>query len=93
MFDKGAIDYKSDIELGKKYHDPQTGIEGTATSVHFYQYACERVIIEYVKPDRTVEELSFDAPRLESIETGVRAKSERTGGPGRTSARPSIPSR
>jgi hypothetical protein len=40
--------FETDIDLGEKYLDPQTGIQGTATSIHFYQYACERVTLEVV---------------------------------------------
>jgi hypothetical protein len=75
--------YKSDITLGERYVDKQTGIEGVATAIHFYQHACERVTLEYVKPDRTLEELGFDAPRLTSLKTGLTAVTTRTGGPAR----------
>lgn len=82
MFDKGKHKYGSDIELGKRYKDPQTGIEGTATAVTFYQYACERVNLEVVIRDK-IEEYAFDAPRLESvIPPKERARAQRTGGPG-----------
>jgi hypothetical protein len=81
MFDKGEHKYRTDIELGKRYKDPQTGIEGTATAVTFFQYACERVSIETVVAGK-IEEYGFDAPRLESVETQKRARAERTGGPG-----------
>lgn len=72
--------YKTDIELGKRYTDPQTGISGTATSVSFYQFACERVNIETVVAGK-IEDYYFDAPRLVSEETGKRAKVTKTGGP------------
>lgn len=74
--------YKSDIILGERYRDPQTGIEGVATSAHFYQYACERIVLEFVKPDGELQENTFDAPRLESVKTGKRAEVTKTGGPG-----------
>lgn len=80
-FDKGSQKYGTDIELGKRYRDPQTGVEGTATAVTFYQYACERVMIETVVAGK-IEEYGFDAPRLVNLETQKRAKTERTGGPG-----------
>lgn len=81
MFDGGKQKYGSDIELGKQYQDPQTGIRGVATAITFYQYACERVQIECVIQDK-IEEYGFDAPRLESVETRERAGTARTGGPG-----------
>lgn len=79
------MNYKSDIELGKKYRDDQTGIEGIATAIYFFQHACERVQIEFVnEKDGQLTELTFDAPRLSSMDTGRRAKSDRPGGPARS---------
>ena len=72
--------FKTDIVLGEKYEDEQTGLVGIATAVTFHQHACERVMIEYVK-DGDLKELVFDAPRLVHVETGVRATTEKTGGP------------
>lgn len=63
MFDIGTEKYRSDIKLGEKYRDVQTGLTGTATSVHFYQHACERVSIEGLKADGELVEYAFDAPR------------------------------
>lgn len=73
-------DYATDIVLGTRYVDEQTGIEGTATAVCFYQYACERVTLEVVVAGK-IEEYGFDAPRLRAVESGERARSERPGGP------------
>ncbi|QIN79641.1 hypothetical protein GBA65_15150 [Rubrobacter marinus] len=86
--------YGSDIVLGERYRDEQTGIEGTAISVHFYQHACERVALELVV-DRKIEEYVFDAPRLTHIESGKKAETEKTGGPdrGERGVRPGIPPR
>lgn len=77
--------YKTDIKLGEKYRDTQTGIEGIATAVYFFQHACERVQLERVKGDGSGEILEsvFDAPRLEHIRTGLRAVVDRPGGPAR----------
>lgn len=72
--------YVSDIVLGERYRDAQTGIEGTATAVHFYQYGCERVSLEAVVAGK-IEEYGFDAPRLIHVESGKRATSTKTGGP------------
>ena len=74
--------YASDIILGEKYRDEQTGYEGTATALYFFQYGCERVTIETLDPGRKqlVQE-TFDAPRLVHVETGKRATVTRTGGP------------
>jgi len=81
--------FTSDVELGIKYRDPQTGIEGTATSVHFYQYACERVTLEVMTNDGELNEYTFDAPRLEPQAGGRRLRTERTGGPGNGARQPS----
>lgn len=73
--------YKTDIKLGERYRDPQTGIEGVATAVTFYQFACERVMIETVVAGK-IEDYGFDAPRLESVKTEKRARTKKPGGPG-----------
>jgi hypothetical protein len=72
--------YKTDIELGKRYRDEQTGIEGTATAITFYQHGCERASIEVVVREK-IEEYGFDVPRLTNVETRKQATSARTGGP------------
>lgn len=92
MFDKGKISYKSDIELGRRYRDEQTGIIGIAAAIGFYQYACERVTIELVIQGE-IREFVFDAPRLVSVETGVQATTEKTGGPRAGIAQASMPGR
>lgn len=83
MFDTGKQSYKTDVRLGEKYRDDQTGVEGIATAIHFFQYACERVTVEYLKPDRELAELTFDAPRLTHIKTEKQMTTARTGGPAR----------
>ena len=92
MFSKNS--FTTDIVLGERYRDEQTGIEGVATVVSFYQHACERVNIECVI-DRKIEDYGFDAPRLTHIESGQTAKAEKTGGPERgvSHARPGAVSR
>lgn len=77
------MSYASDIKLGDRYRDEQTGIEGVATAIHFYQHACERVTLEMVKPDGELQELTFDSPRLVSLVTKKKATTTRTGGPAR----------
>lgn len=77
------MSYSSDIILGERYRDDQTGYEGVATSVTFFQHACERVCIENYDANRlTVKEAVFDAPRLRHIESQKLARVEKTGGPG-----------
>lgn len=77
----GKIKYTSDIELGKKYRDVQTGYEGTATAIYFFQHACERVALERMKNDGEILSETFDSPRLECVESGRRATTDRPGGP------------
>lgn len=92
MFDQGSEKYRTDVKLGERYRDPQTGIEGTATAVTFYQYACERVSIETVVAGK-IEEYGFDAPRLKHVDSNARPVQQRTGGPGDPVARPGAVSR
>jgi hypothetical protein len=74
--------YASDIRLGERYRDTQTGIEGTATALSFYQFGCERVSLEAVVAGK-IEEYAFDAPRLVHVETQEQARAVKTGGPER----------
>jgi hypothetical protein len=75
--------YQSDVKLGQVYRDEQTGLEGVATAIYFYQFGCERVTIEHYDPlKQVINSTTLDAPRLADVKTGKRAKVERTGGPG-----------
>ena len=77
--------YQSDIKLGERYKDEQTGYEGTATAIYFFQHACERVCIEtFDAQRREVKTETFDAPRLTNVKTQKPARSPRPGGPERT---------
>lgn len=84
--------YESDIQLGETYRDEQTGITGVATSVGFFQHACERIVLEFVN-DGELKEYAFDAPRLVHVNTNEPAKSERPGGPHDVPGRPAVPTR
>ena len=77
--------YKTDVMLGEKYLDEQTGIEGTAVAVTFFQHACERVSLELVVAGK-IEEYTFDAPRLTAVETGETMTASAPGGPDRASS-------
>lgn len=80
--------YKTDIKLGERYRDTQTGIEGYATAVFFFQHGCERVNIEAVVAGK-IEEYSFDAPRVMHVATEKVATTARVGGPAKgATARP-----
>lgn len=94
MFDKGKVAYRTDIKLGERYRDDQTGVEGVAVSVGFFQHACERVTLERVSDfDRKIEEYTFDAPRLTHVTTGLTARATKTGGPLMPPARRPNPAR
>lgn len=77
--------FASDIKLGERYRDDQTGYEGTATAVYFFQYGCERVTVEnYDATRKEIKEQTFDAPRLTHIDSNKRVTVDRTGGPDRS---------
>lgn len=74
--------YLSDIKLGEKYIDEQTGFEGIATSITFYQHACERTALETFDAERREVKVEvFDSPRLTHVATRAKAASPRPGGP------------
>lgn len=80
--DFGQQEYESDIVLGERYLDAQTGISGVAIAIYFYPNSCERVTIEHVIKGK-IEEDTFDVPRLSSPKKpDVKATSAKTGGPG-----------
>lgn len=85
VFKLGSETYRSDVVLGKRYRDNQTGLEGVATSLHFYEHACERVTLEGISRDSGgLMEFTFDAPRLVSVDEPKRALAQlKTGGPER----------
>lgn len=87
IFDSGKNTYKSDLVLGEKYRDKTTNIEGHLIGIHFYEHACERATLRYVDTQKRVQEISFDAPELVRVSTGVTATSARTGGPARAEGR------
>lgn len=74
--------FASEIELGKKYIDKQTGIKGVAIAVTFFQFGCERVGIEVVHAGE-IKEYSFDAPRLTEVGKEQPVQADKTGGPER----------
>ncbi len=86
--------YQSDVILGNPYRDQQTGFEGIATAVFFFQHACERVSLEtYDATRKEIKEQVFDAPRLVSVRTGKPATSDRPGGPGRNEGQRTVNAR
>lgn len=87
QFDTGKNTYKSDLVLGERYKDKTTNIEGHLIGIHFYEHACERATLRYVDTQQRVQEISFDAPELVHVKSGVTATSTRTGGPARAEGR------
>lgn len=77
----GKNEYKSDIKLGRKYRDKNTGFTGTATAVVFYQHGCERVTLKGMNNHGEIVEYGFDSPEVEDVETGKTPQVEKTGGP------------
>lgn len=78
--------FKTDIKLGERYRDTQTGVEGTATAIIFFQHGCERVDLEtMIRDGEEIKVYGFDAPRLTHIESGEPVTTTRTGGPDRSS--------
>lgn len=76
--------YESEIIMGDTYRDKQTGVQGIATAVTFFQHACVRVDLEVVN-NGDIKLYGFDAPRLEHVSSASEPpKTERakTGGPG-----------
>lgn len=76
------IGKQAQAELGERYLDPQTGIEGVAVARTEHQHGCARVLLEYTN-DGKIEEVAFDEPRL------VRAGSNQPAAP--DEARPGGP--
>jgi hypothetical protein len=73
--------FKSDVKLGERYRDTVSGYEGIATAVYFYLHGCERVTLEsWREAAAEMKELTFDAPRLEHVETKKQLTTTRTGG-------------
>jgi len=81
------------VQLGEKYRDVQTGIEGIAVSRTQYQHGCERIVLEWVATG-DIKSDAFDAPRLVRVSDGAPVEFEaRRGGDQPVAARPSIPTR
>lgn len=86
--------YRSKVKLGEKYRETQTGFEGYAIAVVFYQNACERVELENFDKKRGLEAIFFDAKRLVHVETGKKLDdAQAPGGPERGNPGCSTPKR
>jgi hypothetical protein len=87
--------YPSGIELGARYRDRETGIVGRAVVVSFFEHACERVVLEYLK-DGEIKEVGFDVPRLEAVgdeKKDLMPAGAKPGGPARNTGARSAPAR
>ncbi len=78
------------IELGKKYKDSITGLEGIATARTEYMFGCVRILLEgkKLKSDGTPNELWFDEQRLVPK---AKTKKEPPGGLGAVAPQRSVP--
>lgn len=85
---------KHGITLGKEYVDQHTGFRGRASSIHYYEYGCERVQLESLH-EGTIKLETFDLPRLLDGETLDQAKSPepKTGGDRPTTGKSALPAR
>lgn len=61
------MNYESEIVLGGKYRDRQTGFEGVAVVISFHQHSCERVVLEGKAEGGDIKAFEFDAVRLASL--------------------------
>lgn len=55
-------------EFGKKYHDPISGFEGTATAISEFLHGCRRIQLSG-SVNGEPKDYVFDEPQLEPIET------------------------
>lgn len=81
--------YPSGVELGKTYRDKDTGIQGRAVVISFFEHACERAVLEYVK-EGEIKEVGFDVPRLVEVadeEKDLMPAGVKPGGPARNIGR------
>ena len=83
----GTKYYESQIILGRKYRHRRSGTEGWATSITFFENACERVILESYERNKLTGKLttteSFDSVELVDAETGDDVSTAKPGGPER----------
>ncbi len=93
MFDRGRRAYRSDLELGDRYRDKTTGLEGHLVAVHFYEHACERATLRYLNGQLDVTEATFDAPELVRVDSGEPVRAVLAGGPERASGVRAVPER
>ena len=77
---KGGSHFRTQIELGEKYIDKATGFKGTATAVHFYEHACERVTLKGINSNGEIVEYVFDAPELKD-DSDQPVLTRKAGGP------------
>lgn len=74
------MQYESDIVLGGKYRDRQTGFEGVAVVISFHQHSCERVVVEGKAEGGDIKAFEFDAVRLASLDDKTPAYEKPTTG-------------
>jgi hypothetical protein len=77
------------VELGRRYRDPISSWEGTATGIFTYLNGCRRVCISGVLNGQP-KEFTFDEPQLELVPDAVVIEVQPVGS-GRGGPRPNPP--
>jgi len=83
------------VGLGDKVKDSITGFTGIVIAEHKYLNGCVRVSIqpEDVREGKPIEACAFDVEQITLIEPKKHPTLTPTGGPEKTPARPSVPTR
>jgi hypothetical protein len=62
--------FETSIEFGERYRDKNSGYEGVATALYFYEFGCARVSLVSMDDKGDVKDLSFDEQSLVKVGTG-----------------------
>jgi hypothetical protein len=75
--------FRTELKLGERYRDINTGFEGTCSSITFFAHGCERLALKGMNNQGDIVEYAFDAPEVESVTTAkpIRVIEAKTGGP------------
>jgi hypothetical protein len=73
--------YESDVQMGERYCDTQTGFEGTCTAVTFFQHGCERLTLKGINKLGNIVDYAFDAPEVTLMKDSTVPVVRKVGGP------------
>lgn len=75
--------FSTQLVLGERYRDTNTGFEGKCVSISFFEHGCERCGIRGMNKQGDIVEYAFDAPEVELCATNVPVQviEAKTGGP------------